>query len=81
MFENIRDYVHVPSVQMQAVPELSVGQALRMTSSKPLKADDPDDEVEERIRGEFIGVCVWVSVGGECQLGIGNWELNVGGRG
>jgi hypothetical protein len=53
VFENIRNYVNVPSVQMQAVPDVSIGQALGMSRAVRIKPDDPDDEVDERIRGQF----------------------------
>lgn len=53
MFENIRNHVNAPSVQMQAVPSISVGQALGMSRAVQVKSDDPDDEVDERIRGVF----------------------------
>lgn len=38
---------------MQAVPDVSIGQALGMSRAVRIKPDDPDDEVDERIRGEY----------------------------
>lgn len=48
---------------MQAVPDISVGQALGMSRATRLIPDDPDDEVDERIRGQSLsligGVVSW----------------------
>jgi histone deacetylase 1/2 len=50
--ENLRDLVHVPSVQMHMVPEKSVGEVLGMKSAVRMGVGvDDEDEVDMRIRG------------------------------
>lgn len=51
--ENLRDLVHVPSVQMHMVPDKSVGESLGMKSAVRMGVGmDDEDEVDVRIRGK-----------------------------
>lgn len=52
--ENLRDLVHVPSVQMHFVPTQTVGEALGMKTAMRIGVGvDDEDEVDVRVRGEF----------------------------